>query len=98
MPGVEVEEVVAALAIPSGAERHRLECAGLHGVVPVFMGVKKMLGELKRLASNHGSRAKRSRDAMIDRESVETERHSINKIAHKYTWDATIYLDQFRVN
>ena len=39
MPGVEVEEVVTALDIPSAAERHCLECMRLHGVVPAFMGV-----------------------------------------------------------
>ena len=65
MASVEVEEVVASLYITSWEEHQRLKCLGLHGFVPVFMGVdllskikEAMLGELDGLAGNLCSRAK----------------------------------------
>ena len=91
--------------IPSWAELQRLNCPGLHGVVPVFMGVnvlskleEAMFGELGRLAGNHGSQAKRSRDAVLGRGAVEPESQGINKIMHEDTWDAAVYSDRFRLH
>ena len=62
---MEVEVLVAALAITSWEECHCLKCMGLHGFVPVFMGVdvlsklkEEMLGEINGLAGNHGSQDK----------------------------------------
>ena len=62
---MEVEGLVAALAVTSWEDRHRLKCMGLHGFVPDFMGVdvlsklkEAMLGEINGLAGNYGSRAK----------------------------------------
>ena len=102
---MEVQEVVASLAVPSGAERQCLEGLGLHGFPPVFAGVDilsklkgAMLGELDRLVSNHGSQAKRSIYAIFGGEAVDPERHGINKIAHEDTWVTAIYSDQFRVH
>ena len=61
---VEVEELVSALGVSSGADRQRLRRLRLHGVVPVLVSVgvlseleEAMLAELDRLASNHGLRA-----------------------------------------
>ena len=96
---------MAALDIPSGAERHSLGHLGIHGVFFVFMGVdvlseldEAMFGELNGLAGNHGLWAKHSRDAVLVREAVDPERHGMNKIVHKGTWDASVYLYQFRVH
>ena len=52
-----------------------------------------MLDELDRLASNHVSRDKHSRDSILGGGAVEPERHSINDLAHEDTWDAAIYSD-----
>ena len=99
---MNVEEVVDALDISSGAECQCLEIPGIHGVVTVFMGVdvlsklnEAVFVELNGLDVNHGSRAKCSRDAVFGREAVETERHGINKLVHEATWDAAIYSNQF---
>ena len=60
---VEVEELVSALGVSSGAECQRLRRLRLHGVVPVLVSVgvlseleEAMLAELDRLASNYGLR------------------------------------------
>ena len=94
---MEVEEVVAALDTPSGEERQRLDRMGLHGVLPIFMGVdvlskikEAIIGELNGLDGNHVSRVKRRRDAILNREAVDPERYGINNLVHKYTWDAAI--------
>ena len=70
---------------------------GLHGVVLVFMGVdvlskikEAMLVELNRLIDNHGSRAKSSRDTILGGEAIDPERHIINDLVQKETWDASI--------
>ena len=96
---MEVEEVVAVLAITSGEEQQRLEHLELHGFLPVFMGVdilsklkEAMLGKLDVLYGNYDSRAKRSRNAILGMESVDPERHGINNLAHKGTWDTAIHL------
>ena len=59
---------------PSGAERQRLERPGLHGVVPVLMGVdvlykieEEMIGELDGLASDNGLWDQRRRDSVLSR-------------------------------
>ena len=59
---VDFEEVVATLAVPSGAESQHLEHLGLHRVVPVLVIVdvlseldEAMLSELDEMAINCGS-------------------------------------------
>ena len=96
-PGVEFEEVVAALDIPSEAERQLIERPGLHVVVPVFMGIdvlskieEAMFGEIGGLACNLGLWDKPSIDAVLVREYVEPEHHGINELAHEDTWDADV--------
>ena len=76
--GVKVEELVAALTITSVVELQRLDRPGLHEFYPIVMGVgilstleEAMFGELDGLGGNHGLRSKCSRNAVLDRESVE---------------------------
>ena len=102
---MKVEEVVAALAVPSGEDRQRLECPVTHAVVPVHMGVEvfskieeSMIGELNGLASNHGSWAQRSGDAVLGREAIDPERHNIDDLTHTDTWEADVYLDYLHVH
>ena len=57
-----------------------------------------MLDELYRLASNHVSRNKHSRDSILGGGAVEPERHSINNLAHEDTWDAAVYSDELRIH
>ena len=59
---MKVEELLSLLAIPSGVEHQCLKRPGLHGVIPVIMGVdvlskleEEMLVELYGLASYHGT-------------------------------------------
>ena len=68
---------MTTLDINTVAELQRLERPGLHGNVRVFIGVdilskieEAIFGKLVRLAVNYGSHAKRSRDAVLGRESV----------------------------
>ena len=68
------------------------------GVDVLYKLEEAMFGELDGLDGNHGLRAKRNRDAALNREAVEPERNSINEVAHKDTWDAAVYLDQLRVH
>ena len=77
---MKVEEVAAALAIPSGVELQRIERLELHGVIHVLFRVdilykikEAMLAELDRLASNDGSWDYRSRDVILVRDTVEPE-------------------------
>ena len=94
---MEFEEVVAALAVPSGAELQYLECLGFHLVFSALMGVDVLsklegaiLGELNELASNHGLWYQNSRYPVLGREAVEPERHVIDNLAHEDNWDESI--------
>ena len=101
---MEVEEVVTAFDIPSGAERRRLKSLIIHVVFPIFMSVyvlsklkEAMFCELDRLDVNNGSWDKRCIDAVLLGEAVDPELHGINDLAHEDTWESAIYLNQFRV-
>ena len=102
---MKVEKLVATLDVPSGAERQRLERPGLHGVVPVLMGVEvfskseeSTIDELDGLDSNHGSWDQRSGDAVLGREAIDPERHNIDDLTHTDTWEADVYLDYLHVH
>ena len=78
--GVEVEEVLATLDIPSGEKSQFLKRPGIHEVFHVFMGVdvlseleEAMFSELDGLAGNHGSWAKSIRDTVLGREAADPE-------------------------
>ena len=95
---MEVKEVVATLFVTGGVKRQCLERLVLHGVVPVLVSVnvlskikEAMLAELDGLANIDGSWAQRSRDAILDRESVDKEHHGIDELVYKDSWDATVY-------
>ena len=102
---MKVEEVAAALAIPSGVELQRIERLELHGVIHVLFRVdilykikEAMLAELDRLASNDGSWDYRIRDTILGRETVGPESYRIDNLAYEDSWDAAVYLDDLRVH
>ena len=84
---MEVEEVVATLAVTGGMKHQCLERLVLHGVFLVLVSVdvlskikEAMLAELDGLANIDGSWAQRSRYAILDRESVDKEHHGIDEL------------------
>ena len=69
---MKVQELVASLDVPSGAERQCLERLGLHVVVPVLMNVdviskmeEAMLDELNGLTSYHGAWDQQRRESVL---------------------------------